>query len=287
MKVSKTISTKSGLILSSLIYIAGILMLSAFTQGYMKESKIVSVNGTTTEILCALGLELALVGVDVTSTYPASVEKLPKVGHNRNISAEGIVALSPDLIVGTANDLTAQTIEQLNTANVKTKLFKQEYSVEGTKSLIRQVATEFKKEAKGEEIIRQLDADIAGLNKPKTKKKVLFIYARGAGTMMVAGKGTPVQKMIELAGGENAVNDFNDYKPLTAEALVAADPDVLLLFDSGLKSLNGIDGILKLQGVTDTKAGKNKKIVEMDGQLLTGFGPRLGKALKELSSKIH
>ncbi|MCR6639249.1 MAG: helical backbone metal receptor [Sporocytophaga sp.] len=287
MKVSKTISTKFGLILSSLIYVAGILMLSAFTQGYMKESKIVSVNGTTTEILCALGLEPALVGVDVASTYPASVEKLPKVGHNRNISAEGIVALSPDLIVGTANDLKAQTIEQLNTANVKTKLFKQEYSVEGTKSLIRQVATEFKKEAKGEEIIRQLDADIAGLNKPKTKKKVLFIYARGAGTMMVAGKGTPVQKMIELAGGENAVNDFNDYKPLTAEALVAADPDVLLLFDSGLKSLNGIDGILKIQGVTETKAGKNKKIVEMDGQLLTGFGPRLGKALKELSSKIH
>lgn len=262
-------------------------MLSAFTQGYRKESKIVSVNGTTTEILCALGLEPALVGVDVTSTYPASVEKLPKVGHNRNISAEGIVALSPDLIVGTANDLKAQTIEQLNTANVKTKLFKQEYSVEGTKALIRQVATEFKKEAKGEEIIRQLDADIAGLSTPKTKKKVLFIYARGAGTMMVAGKGTPVQKMIELAGGENAVNDFNDYKPLTAEALVAADPDVLLLFDSGLKSLNGIDGILKIQGVTETKAGKNKKIVEMDGQLLTGFGPRLGKALKELSSKIQ
>jgi len=253
----------------------------------MRESKIVSVNGTTTEILCALGLEPALVGVDVTSTYPASVEKLPKVGHNRNISAEGIVALSPDLIVGTTNDLKAQTIEQLNTANVKTKLFKQEYSVEGTKSLIRQVATEFKKEAKGEEIIRQLDADISGLNKPKAKKKVLFVYARGAGTMMVAGKGTPVQKMIELAGGENAVNDFNDYKPLTAEALVAADPDVLLLFDSGLRSLNGIDGVLKIQGVAETKAGKNKKIVEMDGQLLTGFGPRLGKALKELSSKIQ
>jgi iron complex transport system substrate-binding protein len=287
MNVSRIMLTKSGVVLGALICLAGSFMLSSFSKGKEKAHKIVSVNGTTTEILCALGLDPHLVGVDVTSTYPAFVAKLPKVGHNRSISAEGIVALNPDLVVGISNDLKSQTIGQLKSANVTTRLFKQEYSVEGTKALIRAVASEFRKEARGEELIRQLDADISSVKKPAKRKKVLFIYARGAGTMLVAGRGTPIHKMIELAGGENAVNDFDDYKPLTAEALVAADPDVLLLFDSGLKSLNGIDGIVKIQGVAETKAGKNKKIIEMDGQLLTGFGPRLGMALKELSSKIQ
>src|SRR5690606_33860565 len=117
--------------------------------------------------------------------------------------------------------------------------------------------------------------------------KVLFIYARGTGTMMVAGKDTQVGKMIELAGGVNAVNDFADFKPLTAEALVAANPDVILLFDSGLSSLGGIDGLWEVQGNKQTNAGKNRKVIEMDGQFLTGFSQRLGKALEELGKKIH
>jgi iron complex transport system substrate-binding protein len=105
--------------------------------------------------------------------------------------------------------------------------------------------------------------------------------------MMVAGKNTQVEKMIELAGGVNAVDDFTEFKPLTAEALVAANPDVILLFDSGLSSLGGVDGLLEVQGIRQTNAGKNKKFVEMEGQFLTGFSQRLGKAVEELAKRIH
>ena len=105
--------------------------------------------------------------------------------------------------------------------------------------------------------------------------------------MMVAGEGTQIEKIIQLAGGENAVSGFTEFKPLTAEALVAANPDVILLFDSGLSSLGGADMLLGMPGVKETEAGRNKKIVEMDGQLLTGFSQRLGQAILELSEKIH
>ena len=104
---------------------------------------------------------------------------------------------------------------------------------------------------------------------------------------MVAGQRTQLDEMIKLAGGENAVSGFEDFKPLTAESLVAANPDVILLFDSGLSSLGGIDGLLEVQGIGQTNAGKNRKVVEMDGQFLTGFGPRLGEAILELAKKIH
>jgi len=95
-----------------------------------------------------------------------------------------------------------------------------------------------------------------------------------------------LDKMFLLTGNKNAVTGFTEFKPLTAESLLAANPDVLVLFSSGLESVDGPAGLLKIPGVANTNAGRNKKIISMDGQLLTGFGPRLGKAALELAQKI-
>ncbi|RYE25552.1 MAG: hemin ABC transporter substrate-binding protein, partial [Sphingobacteriales bacterium] len=116
---------------------------------------------------------------------------------------------------------------------------------------------------------------------------VLFIYARGAGTLMVAGDHTYPNSMIKLSGGKNAITGFEDFKPLTAEALVAANPDVILMFDSGLQSLGGADGLMQIPGLAQTNAGKKKQVIEMDGQYLTGFGPRTGEAIATLSKKLN
>lgn len=252
-------------------------------------SKIVSINGTVSEILAAIGLEGRIVGVDVTSTYPASLQKKPKVGHNRNLSAEGILALQPNVVTGLSTDIKPEMVDQLKSAGIKVVLFTQDFSAEGTRKLIRQVAESFGNKPKAEALIKKLDTDLAGaskLSKAGTKPKVLFIYARGTGTMMVSGEGTSLEKIITLAGGQNAVSGFKDFKPLTAEALVQANPDVILLFSSGMQSLGGPTGLLDVQGVNQTNAGKAKRFITMDGELLTGFGPRLGQAVAELAQKI-
>lgn len=256
----------------------------------LDSARIVSVNGTTSEILAGLGLEDKIVGVDVASTYPESLSSIPQIGHSRKLSSEGILALNPTMVIGTKKDVSPEIAEILSSAGVNLMLFEQEFSVEGSKHLIRSIADSLGIHNKGDSIIQILKNDLEQINIQKykdQKSKVLFIYARGTGTMMVAGEDTPIQKIIELAGAENAVSGFTDYKPLTAEALVAANPDVILLFDSGLKSLGGIPGLLEVQGIKETKAGKNKKFIEMDGQFLTGFSPRLGKALQEFSTKIY
>ncbi len=254
-------------------------------------AKIVSTNGTLSEILVALGFEDNIVGVDVASTYPASLQQKPKIGHNRDISAEGVLALNPDLVVGVAEAVRPAVAEQISAAGVNLMLFDHEYTVEGAKQLIRTMADSLGQTTKGDSILTALDADLALADsivaQSGSKPKVLFIYARGTGTMMVAGQRTQLDKIIELAGGINAVQGFTDFKPLTSEALIAANPDVILLFDSGLSSLGGIDGLLEVQGISQTNAGKNRKVVEMDGQFLTGFGPRLGKAIVALAEKIR
>lgn len=266
-----------------LILLLGSLFFAAATQA---QRRIVSLNGTVTEVVCALGFEKSLVGVDVTSTYPASVQKLPKVGHNRNISAEPVLALQPDLILATSNFLAPSVIEQFNATGVKTVVLQQEYSVEGTKKLIREIAAALQATEKGAALCKQLDQQQQALKVIPQSKKVLFIYARGAGTMMVAGQETPLDKIITLAGAKNAASGFKDFKPLTTEALVAANPDVILLFDSGLESVGGVTGLLKVPGVPQTTAGKQQKIVAMDGQFLSGFGPRVLEAVKVLSEKL-
>lgn len=249
---------------------------------------IVSLNGTVSEILVALNLENAIVGTDVTSTYPASLQSKPKLGHNQAVNVEGIIALQPHKVLALTTDIKPEVVVQLETAGIRVQLFDREFSVEGTRSLIQQIADSVLREDMGRQVIEKLDRNISTLQIDNAfTPKVLFIYARGSGTMMVAGEGTAIEKMIQLAGGQNAVAGFSDFKPLTGEALVAANPDVILLFESGLESLGGSNGIYDVQGVKQTNAGKNKKVVTMDGALLSGFGPRLGEAIKELSDKIH
>ena len=252
--------------------------------------RIVSLNGTVTEILCELGLQNQIVGTDVTSTYPEAMAKSPKVGHNRNIGAEAVLALRPTIIIGAKTnggmDVKSEVIQQFQRAGVKTVFLDQAATVAGAKDLINQVAATFGLSAKAPALAKKIDADLARVRKPVKTQKVLFIYARGAGTLMVAGQDTPIENIIKLAGGTNAATGFSSFKPLTAEALLAANPDVLLLFTSGLESLCGINGLMKVPGIAQTNAGRNRNVIEMDGQLLTGFSPRLGQAVQQLSQKF-
>ncbi|ATP57553.1 hemin ABC transporter substrate-binding protein [Pedobacter ginsengisoli] len=251
--------------------------------------KIVSLNGTISEIVAGLGLEKNIVGTDITSSYPESLKSRPKVGHNSKINVEGVLSLQPNIVVAMDKEVSPQLAAQFKTAGIKLLLFKQEFSVDGTINLIRSVGDSLLKQATADSLIKVFDAEVASAQKQITHKKakVLFIYARGTGTMMVGGLGTQVDKVIELAGAQNAVTGFSEYKPLTSEALVKANPDVILLFDDGLQSLGGTQGLQTVQGISQTNAGKNKKFITMDGTLLTGFGLRLGKAISELSGKIN
>src|SRR5690554_3426128 len=248
--------------------------------------RIVSLNGAITEILVALGEKDKIVGVDVTSTYPANIkEKAQDLGHARSVSLENVIALQPTLVLASDKDLNPELITKLQDTKIEIKIIYQEQSIEGTKQFIKDIAT-----AVGDtdytSLIEKIDTDFAGLTQFEAKPKVLFIYARGAGTLMVAGKNTPMEKIITIAGGENAVSDFEDFKPLTPEALIQSNPDYILMFEKGLESLGGIDGVLKIQGIEQTNAGKNNRIIAMDGAFLSGFGPRVGQAARELNQLL-
>ena len=195
------------------------------------------------------------------------------------------MALKPTLILATEKDMNPDLAAKLKASGVKTYIFKQVFSIQGTKDLIKEVATVLG-EKNFTALQSAIDKKVKTAKAIPSKPKVLFIYARGAGMLMVAGKNTPIDKMIALAGGQNAVSGFEDYKPLTPEALLTNNPDYILFFDKGLQSVGGVEGALKIEGLAKTKAGKNKNIIAMDGALLSGFGPRVGEGIVELNQLL-
>jgi len=255
------------------------------TEQPVTENKIVSLNGAITETIAALGKGSEIVGKDVTSTFPADLTA-KDLGHvGRGMTIEGLMSVNLTLIIGTRKEENPDLMGKIKESGIKLDLIEQEYSVEGAKNLIKNVA-----DIIGVQDVQNLndkiDTDIAQIQTLEKKPKVLFIYARGAGNLMVAGTGTPMEALIKIAGAESAVADFADFKPLTPEALVQGNPDVILMFDSGIQSMGGMDGILKVPGVEQTNAGKNKKIITMDGGLMSNFGPRVGEAALELNKKL-
>lgn len=249
--------------------------------------RIVSLAGGVTETLVALGLSDQLVGVDVTSIYPENVvEPLPKLGHSRNLSAEGVLSVNPTLILGLEGEINPETKAQLESAGIPLLLFEQGHSLEGSQAFVKAVAEATGATQAAAKVSEQLATDFANAPAMEAEPGVLFVYARGAGTLLVAGSDTPMDAMLGMAGARNVAADIDGYKPLTAEAMVAANPDVLLMFDIGLESLDQADGLNTLPGFSETAAGKNSRVVTMDGGLLTAFGPRTGLAVAELRQKL-
>lgn len=251
--------------------------------------RIVSLNGAVTAIVSELGHEKELVGRDVTSTYPEWVKDSVKdLGHVRSLTMESVMACKPTLILASDADMNPDLKQKIEASGITYKLFQQKYTIDGTKALIKEVASSLNLNNQDfQPLIDKIDNDLEGLKPFEKKPKVLFIYARGAGTLMVAGDSTQMANMIEIAGAQNAVTNMKDFKPLTTESLLNSNPDIILLFDSGLQSIGGVDGLLKIPGIVQTNAGKNKAVITMDGGLLSDFGPRVGEGAVELNKLMH
>jgi iron complex transport system substrate-binding protein len=254
------------------------------------QQRIITLSNAITETVYALGGGSTIVATDVTSISPQAAAKLPRVSKNRSVSAEGLLAYRPTVIVAPDGDIPVAVIQQVRRAGVKLVTVRQEYSVKGALAFIQDVADAIDATAVGKKLVEKTKVDLTKVQaavRKKTSPKVLFIYARGTGTMSVAGKGSSLDAIISLAGGQNAVKEFADFKPYMTEALVSAKPDIILMFDFGMSSLGGKDAILKMPGVRITEAGKHKRILAMDPSLLVNFRSRLPEAITALHKAIE
>ncbi|ARA93235.1 hypothetical protein AWN76_008730 [Rhodothermaceae bacterium RA] len=251
--------------------------------------RLVTLGGAITEIVYALGLGDRVVAADASSLYPPDVLEKPRLGYYRQASAEGILAQRPTLVVAPEGLGPPAVIEQLRAAVVPVLLLEEAHTVEAAVHRIRTLARALGRDATGEQIVARMEAELAAARPQQgaVPPRVLFIYARGAGLVNVAGRATAADAVIRLAGGENVVTAYEGYRPLTAEAAVAAAPEVIVVPQRGLESLGGVDGLLRQPGLALTPAGRQRRVVAVDDALLLSFGPRLGEGVLRLSRALR
>jgi iron complex transport system substrate-binding protein len=252
-------------------------------------TRVVALGGDITEIVYAIHAQDELAGVDSTSTWPAAARKLPDVGYVRQLSAEGVLSLRPDLILSTHDAGPSTVIEQIRAAGVRIETLPVSRSAEDIQAKIRRIGelTGHAKEANA--LAGDVATRFATLAKAvaamPTHPRAVFLMSTGEGSPMAAGHDTAADRAITLAGGVNAAVDLAGYKAVSPEALVAMKPDVILLMKEREDTIGGIDGVLRMPGVADTPAGRAKRIYFVEGQALLGFGPRTAENAAALQAR--
>lgn len=258
--------------------------------------RVISVGGSLTEIVFALGAGDRLVGTDTTSMYPAGAQALPKVGYQRTLSAEGVLSLRPSLVLATAEAGPPAALQQLASSGVRLVRATGDHNFESVVANVGTVADALGLPAAGRALEAKLRSEWAATQAAVAARaggarpRVLFILSHAANNVQVSGTGTAADAMIRYAGSTNAIaaidGGFKGYRPLAAEAVIAAAPDVILTTREGLEAIGGVDALLKRPGLALTPAGRAKRVVAPDALLLLGFGPRLPQAVRELAQSL-
>lgn len=250
--------------------------------------RLVVAGGSLSELIYAMGIGNRVVGVDETTSYPPETAALPHIGYWKQLSSEGILSLHPDSFI-TWQDAGPQIVlDQLRAQKVNVvTLPRVPATVEQMYANIRELAQTLRIREQGETLIdrirQRLDRvqhNVAAKNAPV---KAMFILSAGGSAPQVAGKGSVADAIMTLAGAQN-VATHAQYKSYSAESLIAANPEVIVvtsqMVDGGLTRLSAIAGI------THTAAWKNQRIVAVDQALILGMGPRVADAVEALHQQF-
>ncbi len=264
-----------------------------------KLPRIVSVSGSTTEIVYALGAEKQLVGTDTTSLFPAAALQTAKVGYQRQLSAEGLMSLKPDAVIGTTEAGPPVVMDQIRSAGVKVELVEADHSWAEVQRKVAAVGRATARTAEATALQARLDvqwaavlATVAKAAGPNVKApRVIFVLSHST-SAQVSGEKTAAHAIMTFAGLDNVMAGpgkpatFNGYRPMTAEALVVAAPDVVITTTQGIEASGGVDKFWAKAGFELTPAYKKRALVALDALFLIGFGPRLPQAVAELHSQV-
>ncbi len=252
--------------------------------------KIVVAGGPLTEIVFALGAGANVVGADTSSVFPAETGALPKVGYQRQLASEGVLSLGPSLLLASEEAGPPDAIEQVRRAGVRVVTIASPKTSAAISDRVLSVGEAVERADEARVLAATMREAVTSLEararSRATRPRVLFLYARGQGAMMVGGAGTAADVVLSLAGCTNAASELKGYLPLTPEAAVAARPDVVLAPEQGLASLGGPDGLFATPGLAETPAAGTRRVVAVDDLLLLGLGPRVIQAIDEVAGKV-
>ena len=266
------------------------LVALAISSPTLAADRVLSIGGSVTEIVYALGEGDRLVARDSTSSFPESAFRLPDVGYMRALAPEGVLSVNPDLIIAEEGSGPPETIDVLREAQIPFVTIPDGFSAEAVRIKIEAVAKALGVEEKGKALASKTLSAIktaASDAMREDRKRVMFVLSMRGGRILASGTNTAADGIIALAGGTNAVGGFEGYKPLTDEAVIAAAPDVILMMDRGGDHSTADDALFALPSIAGTPAAETRSVLRINGLLLLGFGPRTGEAIIALNTALY
>ena len=278
-----------------LLACAGLLFSQLASASDALPQRWVSAGGAFSEWVVALGGESKLVGVDSTSQYPRSLHSLPGIGYQRALAAEGILALRPDILVGSSEMGPPPVLEQLKASGVRIELLSAKADVPALQQNLTTLGQLLGQQNQAQALLsnyqqrlQQQAAVVKQARQQHPATRVLLLLSHSGGNLQVAGKDTLAAWMIEQAGGQS-LGEHTGYKPVSSEAMLALDPQVILLAGSRLQGDAARNALLEQNPVlAQTQAGRDGRVLVIDPTLLVGgLGPRVPDTLATLTAAFY
>jgi iron complex transport system substrate-binding protein len=248
--------------------------------------RLISLAPSVTETLFALGLSDRLVGDTDYCDFPPQAKNLPHVGGTQNPSLEAIVALKPDLVIGTDEANRRETVAQLERLGIPLYGVTA-HTVEGTIASIEDLGQALGWGPATQRLVASLRARTAAVDQQvlgKPRIKVLFVVQYRP--LISAGKQTFISDVIRRAGGISISDDMGSEWPrMGLESVLSRAPDVILVPKTQAFAPE-LDEFQKMPGWRDLAATKNHRIYFVSESIMHP-SPRLIDGLEEVANILH
>ncbi|GAJ41005.1 ABC transporter substrate-binding protein [Saccharococcus caldoxylosilyticus] len=249
--------------------------------------KIVSLIPSNTEIAYALGLGDKIVGVSDFDNYPEDVKKKEKIG-GMDFNIEKIISLKPDLVLAHASGAhnSKDGLKQLKDAGITVLVVNDAKSFADVYHSIELIGKATGTAGKAQEIINNMKTKLEEIKekakqiKPEEQMKV-WVEVSPPPQIYTAGKGTFIDEMIQAISAKNVAGGLEGWPMVTEEKAVAYKPDVIVTTYGGAKQ------VLERAAWKDVPAVKNKRVYDVNTDLVSRPGPRLVEGVEELAKVIY
>ncbi|ADH65819.1 MULTISPECIES: heme/hemin ABC transporter substrate-binding protein [Nocardiopsis] len=256
-------------------------------------SRVLPLTGSLAEIVFTLGLGDNVVGRDVGATFEEAAH-LPTVSEAHEVSAESVLSLEPTVVLADTQTGPPEAIEQIQSSGVPVVIVEEAWSIDDMYPRFERVAEALGVPASGTALAERTRGQMAEVRADSTAVSgdplVAFLYLRGtAGVYLLGGPGSGADAMLAEIGARDAGVEMGlttPFTPITTEALIAAQPDVLLVMTKGLESVGGIEGLVQIPGVAQTPAGAARAVVDFEDGVLLNFGPRTPQVVAALADEL-
>ncbi len=259
------------------------------TSSGQKPQRIISLAPSNTEILFALGLDEEIVGITDYCDYPPEkVAQKEKIGGFATPNLEKIVSLNPDVVFATSG-VQKQAVERLEELGVKIYVLEAE-TIENLLTEIKNIGKLTGKSQKAQELVDTLEKRIKAIkekisNLPSEKRPKVFLEI-WHDPLWTAPTKTLIYQVVELAGGRNVITiegDWNQVTIVDPESVIDANPDVIFLAFEGSDPTS----VYELPGWSAVSAVKNRKVFQIDPDIISRPGPRIIDVLEQIAKILH